>query len=127
MRRLFAPVILVLSLAALVAASGCSVFASGGPVATNAVSIETSSFSPPAITVKVGDTVTWTNKDKRTHNVTLTGFDGGAAMAGAATGDGFDSGEIQVGDTFSQTFDKAGSYDYYDRYEPSLTGKITVK
>jgi len=112
MKKLFAPVMVVLVVAVLVAAGGCAGVGQSGPVATDAVSIETSSFSPPAIVVKVGDTVTWTNRDSRVHNV---------------TGDGFDSGTIYPNATFTHVFESSGEAAYYDRYLPSLTGKVSVQ
>ena len=42
------------------------------PTATNAVSIQNFAFSPAAITVKKGATVTWTNQDSTAHTVTET-------------------------------------------------------
>jgi plastocyanin len=42
------------------------------PVATTAVSMVSSSFSPRAIRVSPGATVTWTNSDGIAHNVTFT-------------------------------------------------------
>ena len=46
-----------------------------GAVATTAVDMKNLAFGPAAIKVASGATVTWTNQDGVTHNVT---FDGGA-------------------------------------------------
>jgi len=44
---------------------------SGPTVATkNAVTIQNFAFSPATLTVKVGDTVTWTNQDSAGHSAT---------------------------------------------------------
>ena len=61
---------------------------------------------PGNITVKVGDTITWT-MDQGTHAAhTITSLPG--------TPESFDSGFLfSPGDTFSHTFLKPGSYTYY--------------
>jgi plastocyanin len=79
------------------------------PVATNKVDIKDFAYSPATITVKVGDTVTWTNQDSTSHTVT--------------TSDGpeqFDSGSIDQGKTFTHTFTKAGTYKYHCTFHPSM-------
>jgi len=69
-------------------------------------------FVPNMITIKRGGTVTWTNKDDVLHTV---------------TGGGFDSGDLEKGDEFSQTFTKTGNYIYECNYHPSMVGRIIVK
>src|SRR5665647_1421190 len=66
---------------------------------TNDVTIKGDAFSPSSLTVKVGDTVTWTNNDNHDHTVTS---DNGT----------FNSGNIANGSTFSFTFNTAGTYSY---------------
>jgi plastocyanin len=63
-----------LALLPLLALAGCAGGASAEatPVATTTVDLPTSyKFAPTAITVEVGQTVTWTNHDNFTHNVAL--------------------------------------------------------
>ncbi|HEX2767146.1 MAG TPA: cupredoxin family copper-binding protein [Candidatus Limnocylindria bacterium] len=112
------------SIARLVAVSGLSVaLASFGallsppaPVAaaTHTVQITDSAFATPVLTVRVGDTVTWTNVDDRPH--TVTGQDGS-----------FDSGNIDEGGTFSFTFTQAGTYDYLCEYHSEMRATIVVE
>ena len=81
----------------------------GGGGSTVTVSIKDFAFSPAKIEIKAGTTVTWTNEDSAPHTVTATKSDDlDAALSGL-----FDSGDLQQGDTFSYTFDKAGDY-YYE-------------
>lgn len=54
-------------------------------------------FQPSSLTVAVGSTVTWTNNGNNSH--TLSSLDGL-----------FDSGGLFAGQSFSYTFDKAGTY-----------------
>ena len=91
--------------------------ASGGgntsqPV-TEKVALSGFAFAPTTVTVPVGGTVTWTNKDFVAHTVTS---DGGV----------FDSGSLASGKTFSHTFTQAGTFQYHCTVHPSMTGKIIV-
>ena len=82
--------------------------------AKNEITIEGNSFKPDSLTIKVGDTVTWINKDSYNHTVK------------AKTGE-FDSGNMASGAKFSFTFDKEGTYDYICSIHTFMTGKIVVK
>ena len=72
------------------------------------------SFSPPTLTVKVGSTVVWVNKDPVTHTVT------------SSSGNLFDSGYLPDGFVFKYTFTQVGTYQYYCTIHPSMTGTIVV-
>ena len=94
------------------AATSATTSAGGG--GANAVSIANFAFSPASITVKVGDSVTWTNNDSTTHTVT-------------ADDNSFSSGDLAPGATFSFTFPKAGTYAYHCSIHPSMTGTVVVQ
>ncbi|VVB85428.1 Cupredoxin-like domain protein [uncultured archaeon] len=79
--------------------------------AVNAVDIKSTTFDPAIITVPIGTTVTWTNRDTVPHIV---------------RGSGFDSGSLDPGQTFSRTFSTTGSYDYGDPSHPSMSGTVVV-
>lgn len=67
---------------------------------TYAVSIRDNYFSPNSITIPVGGSVTWTNLGNMAHTVTAdNGF--------------FDSGNLNLSNTFSRVFNTAGTYYYY--------------
>lgn len=85
-------------------------------VATDKVSIEQYAFSPSAITVKAGTTVTWTNHDSVNHTVTA---DDGSAIQ-------FDSGDIDKGQTYQFTFDQPGTYHYHCTPHPFMHGTVVV-
>jgi plastocyanin len=70
-------------------------------------------FDPSEITVTQGSTVTWTNEDSMAHTVTS---DGG----------NFESPSIARGQSFSHTFNSAGTFSYQCSLHPSMTGKVTV-
>jgi amicyanin len=82
--------------------------------ATHAVTIDDPAFSPAALTITAGDTVTWTNNDTMIHTATST--------TGA-----FDSGDLDPGDAFSFTFTTPGTYDYMCMPHPFMTGQIVVQ
>lgn len=82
-------------------------------VANAEVKIDNFSFGPPEITVAVGTTVIWTNRDDIPHTVVST--------------DGvFKSKVRDTDEKFSYTFTKAGTYPYYCSVHPKMTGKILV-
>jgi plastocyanin len=87
---------------------------SKAPVSGNAVTISNFSFSPAALSVAVGTTVTSTNKDSVAHTMTS---DTGA----------FDSGNIAPNATYSYKFNAAGTFAYHCAIHPSMKGMITVK
>jgi plastocyanin len=62
----------------------------------------------------MGTTVTWTNDDGVNHTVTS---DQGA----------FDSGPLATGQTFSQTFNQAGTFTYHCTIHPSMQGTVVVQ
>jgi plastocyanin len=78
------------------------------------VKIDNFVFGPQTITVPVGATVTWTNKDDIPHTSVST--------------DGvFKSKVLDTDEKFSYTFAKAGTYPYYCTIHPKMTGKIVVQ
>ena len=78
------------------------------------VKIDNFSFAPGTLTVPVGTTVTWTNRDDIPHTVVST--DGA-----------FKSKVLDTDEKFSFTFSKAGSYPYFCSIHPKMTGKVIVQ
>lgn len=83
--------------------------------AAAAVEIKGFQFNPATTEVKVGDTVTWTNNDTAPHTATQK-----------PSGSGFQSGTLQPGDSYSFTFETAGTYDYYCEFHAGMTGQVVV-
>jgi len=81
---------------------------------TAEVKIDNFSFAPGTLTVPVGTTVTWTNRDDIPHTVVST--DGA-----------FKSKALDTDEKFSFTFGKAGSYPYFCSIHPKMTGKVIVQ
>jgi plastocyanin len=67
------------------------------------------------LVVKVGQTVRWTNHDSAPHTVTTTK----APVK-------FDSGTLNQGDSWSYTFTKAGTYEYYCAVHPDMVSSVKV-
>jgi len=71
-------------------------------------------FAPKEITVPVGTTLTWTNKDSEPHTVTTTD----KAIASKA---------IDTDEQFAFEFDAAGTYTYHCSLHPYMTATVVVR
>jgi plastocyanin len=123
-------VVAVMALAAACGSAGATTTGSPAPAATAGpngavVTISNFAFLPQKIEIRPGTTVTWTNNDPVTHTVTSTdslGIDAQATFT-------FRSDTLSQGQTFSFTFDKAGTYFYECTIHKSLRamhGEIVV-
>ncbi len=84
--------------------------------ATTQASIQ--NFAHQDLTVQVGDTVVWTQRDGTTHTTT-SGTPGNL--------DGvWDSGVLNQNQTFSRTFTQPGTFLYFCSIHTSMTATITV-
>ncbi len=89
-------------------------FAYAGAPTTQQITIDQFKFTPAALTVPVGTTVTWTNKDDTVHTVT-------------SNTKAFGSEALDQGGTFSYTFTAPGTYAYFCKLHPRMTGTVTVQ
>ena len=80
------------------------------------VTIDDFVFAPNELVVTRGATVTWVNTDDVAHTVTSK-----------AAPPLFDSRTLHTGDTFSFKFKRPGTYDYFCKPHPYMTGKVIVK
>jgi len=80
-----------------------------------AVDIKNFAFNPGTVSIKAGETVTWTNFDSAQHTVTVMGPES------------FGSGAIAPGGSFSRTFTKPGKYTYKCSIHPSMTAAVVVQ
>ncbi|WP_461123628.1 cupredoxin domain-containing protein [Saccharothrix stipae] len=101
----------------LAAQAGHHAAAAQAPAAAAAKSVTISgyAYSPATLTVTVGDTVTWTNQDTAPHNVVVT-----------SGPEKFTSPTLQKGQSYTFTFTKAGSYQYYCSLHPDMKASVTV-
>jgi amicyanin len=110
------PIIASTALGAVVGsvlAAGVLFARADGPA--SAVSIANFTFTPQAMTVKAGTTVTWTNKDDIPHGVAWTNN----ALA--------KSNALDTDDSYSLTFTTPGTYQYFCYLHPHMVGTLVVQ
>lgn len=75
------------------------------------ISIAGYTYSPSQVIINKGDTVVWTNQDSVRHDV---------------NGDGIEGPLLSKGQTYSMTFNQAGTYNYICTPHPYMKGSIIV-
>jgi plastocyanin len=78
---------------------------------TAEVDVSEFAFEPADVTITPGSTVRWTLVGDAPHTV---------------TSEGFDSGMLQPGDSYEQTFNDVGTTDYICEFHPDMQGTVTV-
>lgn len=115
--RRLAPPALVVLLALLVGAapalSGAAIAAAWQAGVEVQVRVADNAFEPGTLTVTPGTTVTWTNDGNDSHTV-------------SADDGSFDSARLDPGESFSVTFDEAGTFAYFCAFHPGMVGTIVV-
>lgn len=87
------------------------------------IAITGSGFSPATISIKVGQSVVWTNNDTALHQVASDPFPNDNSLPGL-----FDPVPLQSNQTYGFTFNTIGTYTYHDQLHPlTYTGKIFVQ
>lgn len=81
---------------------------------TMEVKIDNFTFGPAELTVGVGTTITWTNRDDIPHTV-------------VSTDKVFKSKVLDTDETFSSTFSTPGTFTYFCSIHPKMTGKVVVQ
>ncbi len=107
---------------------------SGSTVVVNVGQGGAMTFSPSTAVIHVGDTVRWDFKDAFSYHSTSSGTCvpdpsgyGGYVCGPLPSGFFWDSGERAFGDSFSQLFPTAGSYQYYcSVHGYTMTGTVQV-
>ncbi len=121
-----------LSLLCAVALAGCGGLKEGGltPVGDeeaikspskiqNAATVDMNeiAFSPGTIRLRPGGKVTWTNRDKVAHTVTV----------GNELYSSLNSGELEPGERYTRVFDKQRKIGYRCTIHPNMEGTIFVR
>jgi plastocyanin len=78
------------------------------------ITIANFAFTPKALTVAAGKTVTWVNRDDTAHRIK------------SANGQFASSPVLDTRASYPATFAKAGEYPYFCSIHPTMTGKIIV-
>jgi plastocyanin len=76
------------------------------------------SFTLRNLTIPVGTTVTWVNRDGVGHTAT-SGTPGSPSYI-------WNSGALGSSGTYSFTFTEVGTFDYFCEFHPSMTATVTV-
>ena len=79
------------------------------------VRIENYRFNPPEISIRVGDTVRWSNHEKRTSHSVILPINGVP-----------ESERMFPDESWSYRFERAGRYEYHCGPHPEMTGVIRV-
>jgi len=98
----------ILLLALTAAATGAD------KVTPKTVAIDGTTYQPSTLTVKVGDAVTWQNKDPFPHTVTSKDA-------------GFDSQSIAAGKSWKYTATKRGEFSYTCSLHPTMKATLRVE
>lgn len=101
---------------ALVLGLASAAAAATPPPETAQVLVQNFSFQPPAVTIAMDGTVTWTvGTDPEQHTVT-------PREPGAFEG----SSQLFTGDTFTVTFEQPGAFEYFCSLHPNMVGTVEV-
>ena len=117
-RRIVGPIVALALVLAACGSSASSAPSAGrgrpaGSSAGGAVAIIDFAFQPASISVPKGTTVTWTNTGATAHTVT-------------ADDASFDSGNLDVGKTYSTIANLAGTIAYHCTIHPQMKATIVV-
>lgn len=91
--------------------------------ADNAVVITDTTVEPSVIQISAGETVTWINEGTTSRRLVATANEAGQALEGFGADETFGQGE-----SYSFTFDKAGTFTYEDVQDPeAIKGTVIVE
>ena len=79
------------------------------------IEIKGYAFNPSTLTIKAGDSVTWTNKDSTQHTVT------------SDSGTELNSQYLSNSQSYSHTFTQSGNFPYHCKPHPGMEGEIIVE
>ena len=100
--------------AMLATAAAMLALATTAGAATISVQIKSTGFSPSTISLNHGDQITWKNTDKVDHQV-------------VADDGSFASPILHAGQSYTTTFNRAGTFRFHDSYAATHKGKVVVK
>jgi plastocyanin len=79
------------------------------------VRIENYRFVPAEVNIRIGDSVRWINREKRTSHSVLFPAE-----------NGLESERLFPGESWQRRFDRAGRYDYHCGPHPEMIGAVLV-
>ena len=99
--------------------------------ASTSATIVDFAFDPADVEIEAGETVIWTNEDDIAHTVTSgrakkQGVPGVSENRDAAPDGEFDSGTMELDDTFEFTFTESGTFSYFCAIHAGMSGRVVV-
>jgi plastocyanin len=88
-------------------------------VSGNTITIKNFAFTPRTMTVKTGSIVRWENQDSIPHRIIFIDKDGQDTPV--------DSRVLSSSQSWSNKFDQPGTYPYYCKIHPEMTGTVIVE
>jgi len=88
-------------------------------VSENTITIKNFAFTPRTLTVKTGSIVRWENQDSSLHRIIFIDKDG-QDISG-------DYSVLSSTQSWSKKFDQPGTYPYYCKIHPEMTGTVIVE
>ncbi len=86
------------------------------------ISINNQGITPSTTTVKIGQSVVWTNNDTQKHQIATDPYPADNGVSG------FKSTTLNTNDSYSFSFTSVGKFTYHDELNPyKLKGEIIVK
>lgn len=97
-------------------------------IVLGAASLTTNAYQPNPVYIKEGQKIIWTNNDNNIHTVTQRDYFSGPGnnYQGDTIPIGFNSGILNIGQSFAHLFYKEGKYDYYCAIHPWMIGQVIV-
>jgi plastocyanin len=86
---------------------------------TVTITVQPAGFDPPTVTTTVEGNITWTQGDAKSHIIA-------SGDAGKPNGK-FESPPLAKGSSFTLVLHTAGTYHYFDKNFPTLSGQIVVR
>ncbi len=80
-----------------------------------AVDIQDFAYNPDPVEIPAGGAITWTNRDAAPHTAT------------ARDRDALQSGKLDQGESYSETLDEVGTYEYFCEFHPNMKGTVVVE
>ncbi len=89
----------------------------GQPRDSARIALREVAFNPRVVPLRAGAKVTWRNRDRVAHTVTV----------GSELNSTLDSGEVAPGERFSHTFDRPGAVKYRCKIHSQMRGELRVE
>ena len=120
---------------AVVFGAGCASEDSPGASTRRTVEVDVVNiaFSPETLEVDTGTEVVWVNGDEGVHHTATSGLPGDNGVPGVSEAeppepDGVFDGDLpDASSQFTFTFDEPGTYAYFCRIHPAMTGEVIVE